>query len=575
MKLNYKQRLFAYFLLIFVVFAAAIIVLEQYDERKQRTELLKNRLDDYADIVHAFITQNHIAIEHPDSTRNLITLLPQDIRISIIDADGTVRFDKHSSDLSLFGNHADRPEIRNARYLGNGFHIRTSASTQEEYLYYAKHYTNYFVRVALPYDMKTVNALAPGNVFIYIVFALFVVVLLLLYYVAGQFGKSVSHLRNLAVLIREGKPIGDKLNFPDDELGEIGNELVTILAQKERGKLALEGEREKMIQHFHYAQEGIAIFDRHHKKTYTNTNFYKLGNILLDLPTFDSEQIISDPTFQPAMEFVNHPQGDDIYHTYTLKRNGRFFAIQTILFEDGSFEIIIKDVSKAEKSRLIKQEITSNIAHELRTPVTSLRGYLETLNAQPLPPEKSRQFIERAFQQSVRLSTLIDDISLISKMEEAPDRFVREEVNIYQLINYVRIDLSDQLSAHHITLNVSVRKDLMLKGNYTLLYAIFRNLIDNSIHHAGDHIQIDINNYVEDSEYVYFSYFDTGKGVDEEHLPRLFERFYRVGEGRTRNDGGSGLGLSIVKNAVLLHKGDIQVRNRFGGGLAFFFTLKK
>jgi two-component system OmpR family sensor kinase/two-component system phosphate regulon sensor histidine kinase PhoR len=219
--------------------------------------------------------------------------------------------------------------------------------------------------------------------------------------------------------------------------------------------------------------------------------------------------------------------------------------------------------------------MTSNIAHELRTPVTCLRGYLETLNSLELNAAKQKQFIERAFLQTIRLSNLIEDVGIISKIEEAPSQFCLERLNLAVLINEVRVDLSDKLTARHIVFISSVNDNLTVTGNYTLLYSVFRNLVDNSISYAGPNVEIHLSNYAEDDNYFYFSYYDTGKGVGEQHLSRLFERFYRVSEGRTRDSGGSGLGLSIVKNAILFHKGDIQVKNRPNGGLEFLFTLKK
>lgn len=139
----------------------------------------------------------------------------------------------------------------------------------------------------------------------------------------------------------------------------------------------------------------------------------------------------------------------------------------------------------------------------------------------------------------------------------------------------IRIDLTDKLIECKIRFHSLIKKELIINGSYSLLYSIFRNLIDNSISYAGQNTDIYIDNYTEDENYYYFSYYDTGTGVDEKHLNRLFERFYRVSEGRTRDTGGSGLGLSIVKNAILFHKGDIQVKNHTGGGLEFLFTLKK
>lgn len=576
MKLTYKQRIFIYFLIIFTLFTGSIIIIEQYEEKNQRTQALEDRLESYAEMIHSYIELYSLK----DSTdavqiQTLAQSMPMDIRITIIDNDGKVAFDKDVSDVNTLDNHLDRPEIRNAQYLGKGSNIRMSASTQHEYLYYAKHYQDYYVRVALPYNIETQSLLKADNMFIYTVIIMFIVVLILLNYVAGRFGTSISQLKNLAIRIKESKPLPDKVDFPDDELGEIGKQLVAILKQKERSKHEIEVEREKLIQHFQYSQEGICIFDHDIKKVYANTHFFQYFNFITDEPAFNLETIIKEEIFAPVIEFISNRKKDENYHTFSINKNGKTFLIQTIVFEDNSFEITIKDITKTEKTRLMKQEMTNNIAHELRTPVTSLRGYLETLNTQNLPSDKQAQFISRAYLQSIRLSNLIEDVSLISKIEEAPTQFELEKVNLSQLVDDVRIDLTDRLAENDIKLKVSIKDELTIKGNYTLLYSIFRNLIDNSINYAGQHVEIDINNYMEDKDFVYFTYYDTGLGVDEKHLPRLFERFYRVNEGRTRDTGGSGLGLSIVKNAILYHKGEVQVKNRVSGGLEFFFTLKR
>jgi signal transduction histidine kinase len=167
-------------------------------------------------------------------------------------------------------------------------------------------------------------------------------------------------------------------------------------------------------------------------------------------------------------------------------------------------------------------------------------------------------------------------MGLIAKMEEAPDLFVLEIVNIEQLLQKIKEDAKVQLDAKHIDMNWQLPIHLKLKGNGNLLYALFKNLTENVLRYAGENIKININIYNEDADFYYFSFYDTGVGVkDENHLNRIFERFYRINEGRTRDTGGSGLGLSIVKNAILFHKGKITAKNRKEGGLEFLFTLKK
>jgi two-component system OmpR family sensor kinase/two-component system phosphate regulon sensor histidine kinase PhoR len=575
MKTTYRRRIFGYFLLIFLLFAGGVVVIEQEQERKFRIADLEARLDGYTELTYEFISRNQLLPDSIARVEELCLLLPEHLRISIIDSEGQVLFDNEVTNLDTLDNHLNRPEIMNALYSSYGSNIRTSASTRQEYIYYARRFRPFYVRVALPYNLETRNMLKADNLFIYITLALFAVTLIFINYVAERFSKSILQLKKFASQIQRGQSIPENIAFREDEVGEIGNELIDIFKQMEVSKRNLEIEREKLIRHFRFSGEGLCIFNPEMKKIYANTNFIQYINLMTDQPTFDAEDILKDKVFKPVADFILDKSRDVNHTVFQIHKNGKTFSVQTIAFEDGSIEIIIKDVSKAEKTRLLKQEMTSNIAHELRTPVTSLRGYLETLSNCELDEGKQKQFIERAFQQTIRLSNLIDDVSIISKIEEAPSQFAVERLNLALLVNDVRIDLADRLAAGHITFVSTLADNLTVTGNYTLLYSIFRNLADNSISHAGQNIEIHISQYAEDEHCYYFSYYDTGAGVDEHRLGRLFERFYRVTEGRTRDDGGSGLGLSIVKNAILFHKGDVQVKNRISGGLEFLFTLKK
>lgn len=241
-----------------------------------------------------------------------------------------------------------------------------------------------------------------------------------------------------------------------------------------------------------------------------------------------------------------------------------------------SFEILVSDQTEQVKRSIMKQQITSNISHELKTPISSVKGYLETvLNNPSLEQSKQHYFIKKAFMQSERLTQLVNDIATLNKIEEYSELYIRGKILLGKAIDEAIESLQDQLVKKSIHVDNTIGNDLVVTANYSLLYSIFRNLIENSVIYGGENITISISKYHEDASFYFFSFADNGHGVEEEHISRLFERFYRVDSGRSRKLGGTGLGLAIVKNAILSFKGDISARTRKGGGLEFIFSLPK
>jgi len=220
--------------------------------------------------------------------------------------------------------------------------------------------------------------------------------------------------------------------------------------------------------------------------------------------------------------------------------------------------------------------MTNNIAHELRTPVTSIRGLLETLlDYRDISVEKKYEYIERAYNQTMRLSEVMQDVILLSRTAEAPDTFTLEQVNIYDLIIEILEDADEIIKQRNATIELNVEESVVITGSRTLLYSIFRNLLSNALKYAGENVTVSISKYKEDEQYYYFTFYDNGNGVDEKYIGHIFDRFYRLNDGRTRDKGGSGLGLAIVRDAIKFHHGKIKAANRPEGGLAFLFTLRK
>lgn len=242
-------------------------------------------------------------------------------------------------------------------------------------------------------------------------------------------------------------------------------------------------------------------------------------------------------------------------------------------------ERIIKIYKRLQSTRqeqdILKRQLTQNIAHELKTPVASIQGYLETIMENPhIDSATKDQFLSRCYAQSERLTALLRDISTLNRLDDASDmqRQSFDNVNISEIVQNIQKETSLQLKEHHMTVHNQLPGELIVKGNSSLLYSVFRNLTDNAIAYAGDGTEITISARGHE-DYWTFNFSDNGVGVPEEHLPRLFERFYRVDKGRSRKLGGTGLGLAIVKNAILLHRGTIRVKNNPTGGLCFTFTI--
>lgn len=233
-------------------------------------------------------------------------------------------------------------------------------------------------------------------------------------------------------------------------------------------------------------------------------------------------------------------------------------------------------IREKDLNRQLKQEMTNNIAHELKTPVSSIRGYLEILlGDKPVSDERRRYFLERSYFQTLRLSNLINDVSIINKIEESSELFTKEMLNVRNVSEEAADELSDLIAEKNITLRNNIPGDVEILGNHSLLYSIFRNLIENAVSYAGEDIAIGMEMKKEDRTFYYFRFYDTGCGVEEQYITRLFDRFLRIDKGRSRKNGGTGLGLSIVKHAVLFHEGSIVAKNAEAGGLEFYFSLKK
>jgi len=549
--LSFSRKLFLSVISLFLIFAACFIAYQYQREKEYKVELLDTQLQDYNDRLHQELRYLPDSLWTSMLDSYISKHVNKELRVTVVDLHGNVLFDSSQNDSHELDNHIKRPEVQKALKDGKGYNLMNNLAADPHYIWFT-----------------VIVSLLLISVF---------------YKFTSKLGSAINHLREFAKRADKNEPIDMDIQaaFPHNELGEISQHIIQIYKRLRETKEALYIEREKLITHLQTSREGLGVFNRDKKEILVNNLFTQYGNLISDSNLQATEEIFSICEFQKITDFINKAQKRPSYNeerrmSVHINKNGRTFIVECIIFQDLSFEISINDITQEEEQVRLKRQLTQNIAHELKTPVSSIQGYLETIvNNENIAPEKMQVFLERCYAQSNRLSRLLRDISVLTRMDEAANMIDMEKVDISMLVSNIVNEVSLELEQKQITVVNSLKPKIQLRGNYSLLYSIFRNLMDNAIAYAGTNIHINISCFREDENYYYFSFADTGIGVSPEHLNRLFERFYRVDKGRSRKLGGTGLGLAIVKNAVLIHGGTISAKNNQGGGLEFVFTLAK
>lgn len=577
-RIPFSQRLFWSVFFMFLGFTVCFLLFQYQREREFAQEKLNNVLSNYN---YQLFRKCQQSTDINQTVISFMDDIPQkDLRVTIIDPSGDVLFDNSGTDE--FNNHNDRSEVRKARLYNEGFAIRSSESTGKRYFYSASNIGGYIYRSALPYDPYVRGILTVNKDFIYFMALMTLIFFFVLSRFTFSIGKTISKLRDFALNVEKDRMPAVDYVFPNDELGDISQNIVTLYHRQQKAKNELSMEREKLIKHFQYSKEGFAMFTSEGREILSNILFIQFINVISDTQIHQVEDVTDIAELEPIRTFLNknirnlNRKKKVLRESVTIDKNGKIFLIECILFLDNSYEISINDISRQEEESRMKRQLTQNVSHELKTPVSSIQGYLETILSNPdLSSDKRQFFLERCYSQSTRLTGLLRDISVLNRLDEASEMFDLTEVNITKLIAEIQKECSQDMEEKHITSEIILPGDPTVFGNNSLLYSIFRNLYDNAIAYAGENIKITVNCYKEDPKYYYFSFSDNGVGIPEEHINRIFERFYRVDKGRSRKIGGTGLGLSIVKNGVNFHKGQISAKSSPGKGVTFFFTLKK
>lgn len=479
-------------------------------------------------------------------------------RITLIKADGNVIFD---SEKKSDENHLERSEIKDALQDGEGYSSRYSETTRTNTYYYAMKLSNgNILRVA-----KDADAL--NSVFTSILpYMILIFIMLLIMSLAIGFFLTKKIINPITKLSESVDDIGTDIDA-DDIYPELSPFITEIIAQKREIRYQLgkvEREKNKVAAIIQNMSEGMILLDLDKNILLMNEatkRIFNVGDVTLK---HDSLLYISrDKDVNDCVDKALDGENSSL----ELMLNGRIYQMiaNPVASQGEQIGVIclIIDITEKKEMESMRQEFTANVSHELKTPLTSISGYAEMIEAGIVKEEDIKNFAGRIRKESARLLSLISDIILLSRLDNSQkaEAIRKETVNLLTIAQKCADDIAVQAERQGVVVRVS-GEEYIMRGNITLLTELVQNLCDNAVRYNRDKdgkVDITVGNGFIDVK-------DTGIGIPPEHRARIFERFYRVDKSHSRQTGGTGLGLSIVKHIVAYHSGTVQLKSKLGEG---------
>ncbi|MFI5211533.1 MAG: ATP-binding protein [Ignavibacteria bacterium] len=481
-------------------------------------------------------------------------------------------------------NHADRPEVIDALKKGFGVSQRYSFTLKEDFLYSAQPVKNrngetvFIVRAGYPLT-NVYKEEAYANTAIAIAVLFFSVIILVVGYIilksalnplieikegANRYSKGDFSRKIFIQSDNELKSIADSLNLMAKQLderldiiGEQSNLQQAVLESMNEGVLAVDYD-ERILLINKTAEEILGIND----KTAHGKTLQEVIRISEIQKFF--RKIIAEGNPHETEIILQHEKDKFLQITGTMLYDMDNHALGAL--------VVFNDISNLKHLDTIKKDLVANVSHELKTPVTTIKGFIETLREGAInDPKNAERFLDIIAKHIERLNMIIDDLLILAKLEDRPDEIKLTEENIFPVLRSVIEDYEYKAKEKKITIEVKCDEKLQAKINKNLIEQAIGNLLDNAIKYSDKKTEIVVGAGIKNDNLV-LSVNDSGYGISEEHIPRLFERFYRIDKGRSREEGGTGLGLAIVKHIVNAMNGIIEVDSTPGKGTDF--TIK-
>jgi len=506
-------------------------------------------------------------------------------RVTIILSDGEVIGDTEltKDELRSVENHLDRPEVQEAIKKGFGMSKRFSNTVKKNLLYMAIPFGEGkaagFIRLAIPLlDIELLETRLQKiiGLALLLVFGLSLIFTFLISLIVS---KPLTEMASIAKAMAKGDFSRKPSIYSQDEIGDLAMAL-SYMSDEIKGKMErIKQESVKLDAVLSSMFEGIMVVG-------------EKGGILLMNPSLRKLFFVdSTPEAKTPMEMIRNTQVQDIVDKI-IKDKQRLISEEIIISQpeerilkingvpiirnnilEGAV-LVFHDITELRRLERVRQDFVANVSHELRTPISSIKGYAETLLEGAIDDKDNvREFISIIYQDSNRLANLIDDLLDLAKIESGKMKMVFVPLDIKPILDRSLGVLEKPIKGKQLSVSLSIPDGIpKVLADDTRIAQVFLNLLDNAVKYTSDSGSIKVSISLND-KFVQVDVSDTGMGIPEQDLPRIFERFYRVDKARSRELGGTGLGLSIVKHIVLSHGGQVWVKSELGQGTTFSFTI--
>jgi len=494
-----------------------------------------------------------------------------DARATIIDQQGHVLADS-SADPTEMENHATRPEFIKALRGEIGEDSRWSHTLGIQFLYVAAPIPGGAVRLAYPLgSIAAVRKRVWGNLFWATLLAMAVATVL-----AGIAAQGISRRLKAIVGFAHRVAQGDLTARIDerrssDEIAAVATALDKTARRLEESFEAIETSHEELEAVLNSMQEAVIAISGDGRALWANRKMNELAppGVRLNAPIVET---VRDPDFLRAIELAaKDKQVQTTRVNWSAVR--RAFSVTAAPMPNGGAVAVLYDLSEVERLEKTRRDFIANVSHELRTPLTSIQGYTETLlDAPPGDSSMTHEFLEIIRKNAARMSRLTEDLLTLARVESGEQNFRFHPVAASTLLQNAYETFAEVARARDVEMTIESNSEQLVQADEDAIQQVFANLIDNAIKYSSAGAQVFLGVRTVDST-LEFYVRDNGQGIPSEHLPRLFERFYRVDKARSRESGGTGLGLAIVKHIIRVHGGSVRAESLLGYGSEFSFRL--